>query len=171
MLSAARSVSEQDWLLLLVTFWHGLRASEALALTPDHFSDGFITVQRLKGSLRTRQPLALHANPLLDERTAIESWLERQGRRGQRLFPISRFQFYRRIRFYGSWAGIPRHLCHPHVLKHSIAMQSIKEAGIENVRQHLGHRSLSSTGSYLRVSDESASRAVMKAVEMPHKIT
>jgi hypothetical protein len=40
---------------------------------------------------------------------------------------------------------------------------SEREAGIENVRQHLGHRSLSSTGSYLRVSDEAASGAVFKA--------
>lgn len=171
-LALARSVSERDWLLLLITFWHGLRASEAIALTPDHFADGFLTVQRLKGSLRTRQPLATNQNPLLNERAAIESWLERQPvGRGERMFPISRFQFYRRLRFYGSWAGLPRHLCHPHVLKHSIAMQSIRGAGIENVRQHLGHRSLSSTGAYLKVSDEAASVAVIQAVEMPHKTT
>jgi site-specific recombinase XerD len=49
------------------------------------------------------------------------------------------------------------------VLKHSIAMQSIREAGIENVRQYLGHRSISSTGAYLKVTDEAASAAVIKS--------
>ena len=62
-LGLAKSVCERDWLLLLITFCHGLRASEAIALTPEHFSDGFLTVQRLKGSLRTRQPLARTQSP------------------------------------------------------------------------------------------------------------
>jgi hypothetical protein len=39
-------------------------------------------------------------------------------------------------------------------------MQTIKTAGIENVRQYLGHKSIASTGSYLRVNDEQASAAV-----------
>jgi len=32
-------------------------------------------------------------------------------------------------------------------------MQTIASAGIENVRQYLGHKSISSTGAYLKVSD------------------
>jgi hypothetical protein len=43
-------------------------------------------------------------------------------------------------------------------------MQSIKTAGIENVRQHLGHSSISSTGEYLKVSDNDASAAVNKGI-------
>jgi len=152
---------------LLVSFWHGLRASEAVSLTPEHFVDGYLAVQRLKGSLRTVQPLVVDESELLNERAAVEAWLERHRNaygdagRTRRLFPISRVQFYRLMRRYGRLAGLPKHLSHPHVLKHSIAMQSIKEAGIENVRQYLGHRSISSTGSYLRVTDEAASAAVI----------
>ena len=157
------SQRERDWILFLVSFWHGLRASEAVNLTPENFADGFITVQRLKGSLRTRQELQTHEDSLLDERTAIESWLERYQslgrRRDERLFPISRSHFHRLMRLYGCEAGLPRHLCHPHVLKHSIAMLSLS-AGIENLRQYLGHKSISSTGAYLRVTDDAASRAV-----------
>lgn len=164
-LALAKAVSRRDWILLLITFWHGLRASEAISLTPQHFEDGFLTIQRLKGSLRTRQPLIRHDDPLLDERAAIENYLGQPGGRKGRLFPISRFRFYRLVRFYGSWAGLPRHLCHPHVLKHSIAIASIRKAGVENVRQYLGHRSLASTGVYLRVSDEAASLAVSGAVK------
>jgi len=165
----ARAARERDWVLFLVSFWHGLRASEAVGLTPEHFADGYLTVQRLKGSLRTVQPLVEHPHELLNERAAMEGWLAKHRSlhagdgRGQRLFPISRFQFFRLARRYGRAAGLPQHLCHPHVLKHSIAMQSIREAGIENVRQYLGHRSIQSTGEYLKVDDQAASQAVTAA--------
>lgn len=168
LLTAARRSRERDWVLFLVSFWHGLRASEAVSLTPQNFADGYINVQRLKGSLRTVQPLVAHELDVLNERAAIDVWLAQH--RGidshgssTRLFPISRVQFFRLMRRYGSQAGLPRHLCHPHVLKHSIAMQSIKDAGIENVRQYLGHKSISSTGAYLRVSDDAASQAIARA--------
>jgi len=166
-LGHAKAARERDWVLLLVSFWHGLRASEAIGLTPEHFTDGYLAVQRLKGSLRTVQPLVSDENELLNEREAVEAWLARHetahggAGRAKRLFPISRVQFYRLMRRYGRLAGLPQHLCHPHVLKHSIAMQSIREAGIENVRQYLGHRSISSTGAYLKVTDEAASAAVV----------
>jgi integrase len=175
-LREAKAARERDWVLLLVAFWHGLRASEAISLTPEHFADGYLSVQRLKGSMRTTQPLVEDENELLNERAAIEAWLSRHktanagNGRGKRLFPVSRFHFYRLMRRYGRAAGLPQHLCHPHVLKHSIAMQSIREAGIENVRQYLGHRSISSTGEYLKVSDEAASSAIAAAARgrKPH---
>jgi integrase len=169
LLTAARAERERDWVLLLVTFWHGLRASEAVNLTPANFiSEGYLDVQRLKGSLRTVQPLVEHELEILNERAAVDAWVLHKPK-GDRLFPISRVQFFRLMRRYGSQAGLPRHLCHPHVLKHSIAMQSIKEAGIENVRQYLGHKSISSTGAYLKVGDDAASRAIAKATRAPRE--
>jgi integrase len=169
----AKASSERDWVLLLVSFWHGLRASEAIGLTPEHFADGYLSIQRLKGSMKTIQPLVEHEDQVLNERAAVEGWLAKQGdaRTGdlpdRRLFPLTRFQFYRLMRRYGRLAGLPKHLCHPHVLKHSIAMQSIRHAGIENVRQYLGHRSISSTGEYLKVSDADASCAIAAATRPP----
>ena len=160
-LERARAASERDWTLLLVTFWHGLRASEAVALTPANFHDGYITVQRLKGSLRTTQPLVEDPHPLLDERSAVQSWLRFHPE--GRLFPIGRVQFYRLFRRYAAAAGLPRHLAHPHILKHSIASLTIREAGIENVRQYLGHVSIASTGEYLKVDDAAASSAIASA--------
>lgn len=186
LLAQAKAARERDWVLLLITFWHGLRASEALSLTPAHFTDGYLTVQRLKGSMRTTQPLIEDADPLLDEKSAVERLLagfptsvevEKHAKRGSiyitnpwRLFPLTRFQFYRLVRRCGRAAGLPKHLCHPHVLKHTIASLSIREAGIENVRQYLGHRSISSTGEYLKVNDEAASSAIAAATKgrKPH---
>jgi type 1 fimbriae regulatory protein FimB len=158
-LRVAKQQSERDWLLLLTTFWHGLRASEATGLKTEQIRDGYLSVQRLKGSLKTQQPLVAHQNPLLNEKAALEKLVAGLPAK-TRLFPISRVQFFRLVRKYGHEAGLPQHKNHPHVLKHSIAMQTIKTAGIENVRQYLGHKSIASTGAYLRVNDEQASAAV-----------
>ena len=146
--------------MILVTFCHGLRASEVTALQRDDIRDGHITVARLKGSLRTTQALVRDPDPLLDERDDLFDYVHGK----QRLFPISRVQFWRLMQRYAKEAGLPAHKRHPHVLKHSIAMQTIHSAGIENVRQHLGHKSMSSTGEYLKVTDQQASAAIADAL-------
>lgn len=165
LLEAARKKRERDWLLLLVGYWHGLRVSEIINLTPAHFKDGFITIQRLKGSKKTTHPLMPHQNPLLDERTALPKYLSRLSDRQARLFPISRMQVFNIIRRDGASAGIPEHKLHPHVLKHSIARHMVREAGVENLQQYLGHKSGASTMEYLKASDAEASDAVARAEE------
>jgi type 1 fimbriae regulatory protein FimB len=168
LLASAKASSERDWLMILVAFLHGLRASEVTSLRENAVADGLLTVKRLKHSLKTTQPLAESADPLFDERTALTE-LARKASPRARLFPVSRSTFWRIVRRHARTAGIPSKKAHPHVLKHSIAMQTIKEAGIENVRQHLGHKSISSTGMYLRVTDEDASKAVARALDLAKK--
>lgn len=163
LLSAARAYRKRDWLMILVAFWHGLRASEVVAITADSLRDGFLTVERLKGSLKTVQPLIRHSNPLFDEKRALIEYA-RGMQANQRLFPVCRTQFWRIVARHAARAGIPKHLSHPHILKHTIAVKTIKSAGIENTRQWLGHKSLGSTGAYLRVTDEQAAAAVTKAL-------
>lgn len=155
--------NERHRLMVLVTFHHGLRVSETINLTGADIRDGFVRVQRLKGSLRTTQPYAEHPDPALDESKALAE-LSRTLKPREHLFPITRDGFAKLMLRAGQRAGLPRHKCHPHVLKHSIAMQTIKGAGIENVRQWLGHRSIASTGEYLRVSDEEAAKAISAAL-------
>ena len=153
LLRAAKANRERDWLMMLVGLWHGLRASEVVNLKRDDVQDGYITVQRGKKSLKTTQPLIRHEDPLLDEHSAFFD-LTLKMESNQRLFNLGRKHFWRLFQGYCKIAGIPRHKAHPHVLKHSIAMQTIQSMGVEYVRQLLGHRSLASTGEYLRVSDE-----------------
>ena len=162
LLEAARAVRERDWLMILVAFWHGLRASEVTGLTATSIQDGYLTVARLKGSMKTTQALVSHEDPLFDERAALVEFASKSTP-GQPIFGIKRGHFWRLVKRYARAAGIPEHKAHPHILKHSIAMQTIQTAGVENVRQHLGHKSLSSTGAYLRVDDEEASAAVTRA--------
>lgn len=149
--------------MILVAFWHGLRASEVVELTRNSVRDGHLTVARLKGSMRTVQPLMEHADPLLNEKTALVEFT-REMAGNQKLFPITRQHFWRLMQRYSKASGIARHKAHPHTLKHSIAMQTIQTAGIENTRQWLGHKSISSTGSYLRVTDEDAGAAIAQAI-------
>ena len=149
--------------MILVGFWHGLRASEVTGFRRDAVRDGHLIVQRLKGSLRTIQPLVEHPDPLLNERQALIDFCSKSTF-SKPVFNVSRSQFWRLVQRYAKAAGIPEHKAHPHVLKHSIAMQTIGSAGIENVRQYLGHKSISSTGAYLRVTDADASSAVTSAV-------
>jgi type 1 fimbriae regulatory protein FimB len=164
LLAAAKACRHRDWLMILVAFRHGLRASEVVAIKSDDVKDGFLTVQRLKGSNKTTQALVADSNPLLDEREPLIDFARRISF-GERLFPIRRGQFYRIVRKHGIAAGIPIHLCHPHVLKHTVAMLSLNNnAKIHEVRTHLGHKSGASTMEYLKVSDAAASEAVAKAL-------
>jgi integrase len=164
LLTVALAHSKRDWLFLLITYWHGLRVSETLSLTPRHLRDEYLTIERLKGSLKTSQPLMSHPDPLFNEKAGVAEYMAGMKDR-ERLFPFSRQYAAKLIGKYGHEAGIRAGLTHMHVLKHSIAMHSIASAGIENVKQYLGHKSLGSTGMYLRVSDAAASSAVMKAVK------
>jgi integrase len=157
---------QRQRLMLVVAFNHGLRVSEVIALTGASIRDGHVKVQRLKGSLKTVQPYVHHEDPELDEAAALAALAATVAPR-ERLFPMTRFGVYKLIQRAGARAGLPAHLCHPHILKHSIAMAVISGAGIENTRQWLGHRSIASTGEYLRTTDAAAAVAVAEA--MAHK--
>lgn len=156
--------SQRSRLMILVAYLHGLRVSEVISLTGSSVRDGYLTVKRLKGSLKTSQPLVSSSDSLMDESAYLPKLAEAVGSNGL-LFPMTRNGVYKLMQRYGERAGIPKHKLHPHALKHGCAMASIKVAGIESVRQYLGHRSLSSTGEYLRVNDETASEAVKGAFQ------
>jgi integrase len=163
LLGEAKRHRERDWLMLATGFHFGLRVSELTEFTPDDLRDGYLTIQRKKGSNRTRQALPAYDEPLLNFRQPLIDYVAKSIP-ARPVFKMSESWLRRLMQRYGVAVGIPRHLLHPHILKHSIAMQTIAVAGIEKVRQHLGHKSISSTGAYLKVSDEDASRAVISAV-------
>lgn len=164
MLTAARARRERDWLMILVAYNHGLRATEVLSITSNDLRDDHLDVRRLKGSLHTVQPLVDHPDPLFSERGPLTEWAQ-QSIPGRPLFPLTRQRFWQIIKECGKLAGIPRHKLFPHALKHSVATHTIHEAGIENVRQWLGHRSLNSTGEYLRVTDDAAAQRIQSALK------
>jgi type 1 fimbriae regulatory protein FimB len=164
LLSAAKAHSDRDWLMILMAYWHGLRATEVVTLTAGCIEDAFLTVHRLKGSRRTTQPLIEHDELLLNERPAVVEYI-RFMHRDEKLFPVTRQTFWRLVKRHGKTAGLPIHKCTPHAAKHSCAMSLINKVGIHNTQTWLGHKSMSSTGEYLKVSDQQASEAVLAAID------
>jgi len=159
--------SPRNGLMFTLAFRHGLRASEVVGLTASSFDvqgdDVFLTVARLKGSSVTTQQLYRHENPLLDEKQAVLDFI-RGMHANQRLFPIGRKQCWRLFRRYARAAGIARDLQHPHVLKHSIAMEVTPTQGIHVTKQLLGHKRISSTQVYLQTTDRKAAEAAARAL-------
>lgn len=161
---ADRRHGERNWLMILVAYSHGLRATEVVRLQKDALVDGHLSVRRLKGSLPTTQPFVADVDPLFNERVGLYAFLDSLHGK-QKLFPVTRQHFWRIVQRAAQAAGIPERKRHPHVLKHTIAMQVIHGAGIENTRQYLGHKSMASTGAYLKVTDAEASSAVGRALQ------
>jgi site-specific recombinase XerD len=174
-LKAARAHSTRDWGMILLAYRHGLRASEVcnLKLADVDLKAGSISIQRLKGSLHTVQPLYRHkGRPLLDEQTALRAWLrDRAGDGSDYLFTsqkggrLHRSQFFRVFQYCARAAGLPSQKCHPHALKHSLASHLV--AGSMNlawVKQCLGHKAISSTMEYVAVSDSQATEAARVAL-------
>src|SRR5208282_2851362 len=164
LLRAARDHSALDWLMLCVTFTHGLRVSETLSLTADNVVGEYLVVSRLKGSLRTKQPLFTNLDPLLDERAPL-LLLASKAKKGVRLFSMSRKTFWRRMQRYGKAAGLAAARCHPHALKHSILSQMIAGATIDVVRDWAGQKRMASTGRDLNPSAEKVAAAARRTLE------
>jgi len=150
--------------MILLGWRHGLRASEICNLRVSDFDmvGGYLTVARLKGSLRTTQQLFPDEIDILPRLLAGKgpSDFVFPGRKTGR--PLTYWAFWDKFQRLCRELELPSHLCHPHVLKHSTGMTVIKE-GIENCRQYLGHKSIASTGAYLKVSDDVASKAAFAA--------
>ena len=124
--------------MILAAFWHGLRSSEVPGITANSIDGIHLTVHWLKGSLKTVQPLMSNQDSMFSE--LIEYAHGMHG--NQKLSAPSRTQFWRIVQKHALAAGVSEHLAHPHIPKHTIAMQTIHSAGIENCRQWLGHVSI-----------------------------
>src|SRR5262249_27730176 len=174
-LRAAKERATRDWAMILLAYRHGLRASEVCGLhcADVNMKDGAIAIQRLKGSLRTTQPLYAHrGQPLLDEVAAVRSWLKVRPSDGsdflfmsQKGGRLDRTQFFRVFQAVADAAGLPPEKRHPHVLKHSLASHLIAgNVNLALVKQALGHRSISSTMIYVGTTDGQAAEAVQAAL-------
>jgi integrase len=149
--------------MVLTSFWHGLRASEACGptgLKGKHIQDGHVWVKRLKGSDTTIQPFQTSEDPELDESPGLIALAQTVGP-NEYVFPMTRFGFYYIMVSAGQRAGIPGFKeVRPHILKHSICSLNIHTSGIENVRRWVGHKSIASTGQYLKRTDAEAAAAI-----------
>lgn len=165
LLRTAKAHRERDWLLILMTYWHGLRASESTGIKAHDIASGYLTTKRLKGSEKTVQRLVEHVEPLLNERQSLIDYVAKiKG--NQRPFGFTRQHFWRLIQRYGKLAGIPEHKRHPHTLKHSIVTDVVAAAGVPAAQKRAGHKSGKSTLEYAKLSDQETDAAVEKALRV-----
>jgi integrase len=174
-LKLAREHSNRDWAMVLMSYRHGLRASEVCGLSMDDLDvkNRSVTLRRLKGSMRTVQPLYEHrGQPLLDEVIALRAWTKQRPDDGSRYVftsqkggRLDRSQFFRLFQGYAEAAGLPAEKRHPHCLKHTLANHLIMgNTNLALVRQALGHRSINSTMKYVGTTDGQAATAVKAAM-------
>jgi type 1 fimbriae regulatory protein FimB len=175
-LRVAKDRSARYHSMILLAYRHGLRASEVcgLKLAQIDLKNRQIDIPRLKGSLRTCQPLAEHKGDnrsLFDEVLVLKRWLAERVEDGsgyvflsQKGGSLSRKQFFMSFRAIALAAGVSPEKAHPHSLKHSRASNLIAQnVNLMAVKQLLGHKSISSTVVYVGISDQQASEAARRA--------
>jgi hypothetical protein len=123
-LKHAKAGRERDWLMILVAAWHGLSPAELVSFPKEAIANRSLSVNRIKGARTTTQPLVKHANPLLDEESALVDFA-RNVPAGQPVFNVTRQTFHKIVCKYGLLAQLPRNRANPRALKHSVAIQSL----------------------------------------------
>jgi type 1 fimbriae regulatory protein FimB len=168
------SQSKRNHAMILLAYRHGMRASEIcnLKLSDIDMKNGEITIRRLKGSLKTVQPLADHAGqPLLSEKKVLRAWLAERRDASEFLFTsqkggrLDRTQFFRIFQSIAEQAGLPAEKRHPHCLKHSLGFALVAgNVHLSIVKQALGHKSIASTAIYAVPTQEQVGKAVNTAL-------
>jgi site-specific recombinase XerD len=153
-----------------VAYYLGLRASEVggIPMTQVDLERNTIDIVRAKGSLSGVYPLAPVRKTLdiwLKQRPVGSRWLFPDDTRPE--LPLDRRRFYEVMLRAGTRAGFERRLCHPHVLKHSIATHMLARGDdIRHVQEWLGHKRIDSTMVYAEMSGKTRQQGQTVAAEL-----
>jgi type 1 fimbriae regulatory protein FimB len=179
-LAIAKEKSPRDHAMILVQYFHALRASELVSLTLADLDRRqkvwFLTVSRLKGSLETRQNVwEVKGKPVWNEFAALRDYLDNRGNPPTDALFVSQKQdgsldrsvWNRIFKGYAKQAGLPVTLQHNHCLRHSRAKHLLSaSSSLDHVRQSLGHSSLNSTIIYTSTTDQEADVAARDALKL-----
>ncbi len=173
-LKIAAGESKRNHAMILLAFKHGMRTSEVcgLKLSDVDMKNGEVTIRRLKGSLKTVQPLMdAQGEPLLSERRVLRAWLAERRDSSEYVFTsqkggrLDRSAFFRMFQAIAKRAGLPKDKQHGHCLKHSLGFALVAQnVNLALIKTALGHRSIASTSVYTTPTDEMAGKAVTQAL-------
>lgn len=141
--------------LLLNFLWQtGPRVTEALSVRVSDI-DFYSRVVRMP-SLKKRE-IQIKALPLKGELIGeLGAYIGQEGlKKESALFPITRQHAHRIIKDACSKAGIERQRSHPHVLRHSFAVNAVlQRTPLPILQKWLGHSDIKSTMVYLQILSE-----------------
>ena len=147
----------RDVALFTLMYGTGLRISEALSLTPEHFREGNWLQISGKGNVERRVPLL----PLV--LAAVQEYMKLCPYpltpnlsifRGIRGGVLSRTQAATSLRAVILELDLKDHLS-PHALRHSFASHLLENnADLRSIQELLGHKSLSTTQNYLDIGEK-----------------
>lgn len=158
----------RDRLLFDLIYRYGLRRSEAAALRLEHLHDGRIWIERVKNGISSEYPVFPSTERLLREYLPLRDhpaspFLFTSRQSGCR--PISASGIFQRFRAYAELAGIPEDRRHVHVLRHASAVHLMNSGwDASDVMSWLGHRDITSTMIYAKVTDRRRTEMFEKAL-------
>ncbi|MBW7981914.1 tyrosine-type DNA invertase [Enterobacillus tribolii] len=142
----------RDRCLIMMCYYHGLRATELCRLKMTDIQEDHIYINRIKRGLSTTHPLQRR------EIEAIQLWLEHRKTwlnsdmpwlfLSQHGNPLSRKQLYDLIKKHGAAANLSINV-HPHMLRHACGF-ALADKGKDTrlIQDYLGHRNIQHTVLY-----------------------
>jgi len=158
-----RRNGERDPLLILVLFETGLRISEALSLTMSKI-DLFEGKPVLRIVGKGGKPRTVACPERLADKLrayAVRSKFELE----QKFFPINRQRAWQILKEVSQKAGLTKRI-YPHLLRHSDAIERLKQTGNPKALQHhLGHSSMTMVMRYLSTLTKEDSLRIQQQVK------
>jgi len=157
---AKRRIWGRYWLTFLVLRFTGARIGEVLLIddkTDIDFRQAEIRLVTLKRHSPQKKShtriVPVPANVIAEIATYIAQFPQQRGR----IFKLQQSNFRNCFYKRAKEANIPRDLAHPHILRHTRAIELLR-AGVPVtiVQDLLGHSALTTTAIYLRISGQEA---------------
>lgn len=152
---------DQDRLIIRTCAAFGLRVSECLDLEATQLQDGRLLICTSKKGVRHSIPMA---SGLLD----VAADLQRVAalRPVGKLFNRAPRTLNYRLHRYAERAGLPARKAHAHTLRHTCAREVLSLTGdLCVVQTVLRHKSLGTTGQYLKVTPDEAADTITEAMQ------
>ncbi len=151
-----RRIRGRYWLVFLMARYTGARISEVLKIddTVDiDFRGSRIQLWTLKRKKPFKRTVAVPPTVTTEVATYLAEWPNMRGV----VFGLARQNFFTKLKTIGSQTGISKNKLHPHVLRHSRAMEMVSaNVPLNVIQQVLGHSSILNTAVYLQISGRDA---------------